>query len=179
MSALPADQHVEDTTLDTEISGIVSTLLEEHGSERAALRALAHDFIVLLADAEVSRGYLRGLFSQGARPVRESVSYGTARRRDAVAGFPVGYRAPALPVVPTRRRLQASRYRSQARQPDHDRHHRRGLHGRLRVASVESGPQASEIRDEMRRLLPGPAKTRPARSAAIDDRAQPDRGRQG
>lgn len=73
MSALPADQHVEDTTLDAEISGIVSTLLEEHGTETAALRALAHDFIVLLADADrsVSRGYLRGLFSQGARPARE------------------------------------------------------------------------------------------------------------
>lgn len=73
MSAQPADQHVEDTTLDAEISGIVSTLLEEHGSESAALRALAHDFIVLLADADrsVSRGYLRGLFSQGARPARE------------------------------------------------------------------------------------------------------------
>jgi hypothetical protein len=73
MSAQPADQHVEDTTLDAEISGIVSMLLEEHGSESAALRALAHDFIVLLADADrsVSRGHLRGLFSQGARPARE------------------------------------------------------------------------------------------------------------
>ncbi len=73
MSPEPADQHVEDTSLDAEISGIVATLLEEHGSEYAALRALAHDFIVLLADADrsVSRGYLRGLFSQGARPARE------------------------------------------------------------------------------------------------------------
>lgn len=73
MSAQPADQHVEDTSLDAEISGIVSILMEEHGTEAAALRALAHDFIVLLADADcsVSRGYLRGLFSQGARPIRE------------------------------------------------------------------------------------------------------------
>ncbi len=73
MSTQPADQHVEDTTLDAEISGIVSTLMEEHGSEMAALRALAHDFIILIADADrsVSRGYLRGLFSQGARPARE------------------------------------------------------------------------------------------------------------
>lgn len=72
MSAQPADQHVEDTTLDAEISGIVAMLLEEHGSENAALRALAHDFIVLMADADrsVSRGFLRGLFSEGARPVR-------------------------------------------------------------------------------------------------------------
>lgn len=73
MSARPADQHVEDTSLDAEISGIVSMLLEEHGSESAALRALAHDFIVLLADADrsASRGYLRGLFSQRARPLPE------------------------------------------------------------------------------------------------------------
>lgn len=73
MSGRPADQHGEDTTLDAEITGIVSTLLEEHGSKAGALRALAHDFIVLLADADrsVSRGFLRGVFSQGARPVRE------------------------------------------------------------------------------------------------------------
>lgn len=73
MSALPADQHTEDTTLDAEITAVVADLIEEHGSEMAALRALAHDFLVLMADADrsVSRGYLRGLFSQGARPVRE------------------------------------------------------------------------------------------------------------
>lgn len=72
MSALPVDQKVEDTSLDAEITGMTAELLEEHGSEQAALRALAHDFLVLLADADrsVSRGYLRGLFSQGARPVR-------------------------------------------------------------------------------------------------------------
>jgi hypothetical protein len=73
MSAQPADQHVEDTTLDAEVAGLVADLMEEHGTETAALRALAHDFIVLLADADrsVSRGFLRGLFSQGARPARE------------------------------------------------------------------------------------------------------------
>jgi len=72
MSAQPADQRVEDASLDAEITGIVADLLEEHGSELAALRALAHDFLVLLADADrsVSRGFLRGAFSQGARPVR-------------------------------------------------------------------------------------------------------------
>jgi hypothetical protein len=71
MSALPADQRVEDASLDAEITGMIAELLEEHGSELAALRALAHDFLVLLADADlsVSRGYLRGLFSAGARPV--------------------------------------------------------------------------------------------------------------
>ena len=63
MSALPADQRVEDASLDAEITGMIAELLEEHGSELAALRALAHDFLVLLADADrsVSRGYLRGL----------------------------------------------------------------------------------------------------------------------
>ncbi|WP_291552030.1 hypothetical protein [Bosea sp. (in: a-proteobacteria)] len=58
------------------MTGIVTDLLEDHGTETAALRALAHDFIILLADADrsVSRGYLRGLFSQGARPVQERES---------------------------------------------------------------------------------------------------------
>lgn len=71
MSALPSDQRVEDASLDAEITGLIADLLDEHGSESAALRALAHDFIVLLADADrsVSRGFLRGMFSQGARPV--------------------------------------------------------------------------------------------------------------
>ncbi len=73
MSAQPANEPREDTTLDAEVTGIVTDLLEEHGTETAALRALAHDFVILLADADrsVSRGYLRGLFSQGARPVAE------------------------------------------------------------------------------------------------------------
>lgn len=72
MSAQPADQRIEDTSLDAEITGVISDLLEEHGSESAALRALAHDFLVLLADADrsSSRGFLRGLFSEGARPPR-------------------------------------------------------------------------------------------------------------
>jgi hypothetical protein len=70
-SAAPIEQPEADTTLDAEVTGIVADLVEEHGSEMAALRALAHDFIVLMADADrsVSRGYLRGLFSQGARPI--------------------------------------------------------------------------------------------------------------
>lgn len=71
MSAQPAEQPAEDTSLDAEVTGMVADLVEEHGSEMAALRALAHDFIVLMADADrsVSRGYLRGLFSQGFRPI--------------------------------------------------------------------------------------------------------------
>lgn len=73
MSAQPAEQFAEDTSIDAEVTSMVEDLLEEHGSEMAALRALAFDRIVLLADADrsVSRGYLRGLFSEGARPVRE------------------------------------------------------------------------------------------------------------
>lgn len=72
MSALPADQRVEDAPLDAEITGIIADLLEEHGSESAALRALAHDFLVLLADANrsTSRGFLLGQFSDGARPIK-------------------------------------------------------------------------------------------------------------
>lgn len=72
MSALPADQRVEDASLDAELTGMIAELLEEHGSEAAALRALAHDFLVLLADANrsTSRGFLRGLFSEGARPAK-------------------------------------------------------------------------------------------------------------
>lgn len=59
MSAQPANLPEQDTTLDAEVTGIVTDLLEEHGSETAALRALAHDFVILLADADrsVSRGY--------------------------------------------------------------------------------------------------------------------------
>lgn len=71
MSAQPAEQPAEDSSLDAEVTGMVADLVEDHGSEMAALRALAHDFIVLMADADrsVSRGYLRGLFSQGFRPI--------------------------------------------------------------------------------------------------------------
>ena len=73
MSAQPADQEVKDTTIDAEVTALIADLREEHGSDEAALRALAHDFLVLLDDADrsVSRGFLRGLFSQGARPVRD------------------------------------------------------------------------------------------------------------
>ncbi|MGO4402628.1 hypothetical protein AB4Z10_00005 [Bosea sp. RAF48] len=69
MSPEPAPE----TDFANEIECEINDLVAEHGSERAALRAVLHDFNVLLADADrsVSRGYLRGLFSQGARPVRE------------------------------------------------------------------------------------------------------------
>lgn len=60
----------EDTDLATEVECEIDDLIAEHGSERAAIRALLHDLTVLLveADRSVSRGYLRGLFSHGARP---------------------------------------------------------------------------------------------------------------
>lgn len=71
MSARPADQIENDTSLEAEVAGVVQTVLEEHETHEAALWALAHDYVVLLADADrsVSRGYLRGLFSEGARPI--------------------------------------------------------------------------------------------------------------
>lgn len=84
MSAQPADQGAEDTTLDAEISSLIADLLDEHeGFERAAFRALARSYLMLLSESErlnadadrsCSRGFLRGLFSEGARPVREQES---------------------------------------------------------------------------------------------------------
>jgi hypothetical protein len=73
MSPQPADDPVSDTDPVTEIECEIDDLIAEHGSERAVIRALLHDMTVLLADADrsVSRGYLRGLFSEGAR-ARES-----------------------------------------------------------------------------------------------------------
>ncbi|WP_454655017.1 hypothetical protein [Bosea beijingensis] len=84
MSAQPAEQQVEDSTLDAEISSLIEDLLDEHeGFERAAFRALAQSYLMLLAESErlasdadrsCSRGFLRGLFSEGARPVPEQES---------------------------------------------------------------------------------------------------------
>ncbi len=81
MSAQPADQQVEDASIDAEITSLIADLIEEHeGFERAAFRALAHSYLILLsesarlnadADRSCSRGFLRGLFSEGARPLRE------------------------------------------------------------------------------------------------------------
>lgn len=82
MSAQPADQQVEDTSIDAEVTSLIADLIEEHeGFERAAFRALARSYLILLAesgrmaidaDRSCSRGFLRGLFSQGARPLREA-----------------------------------------------------------------------------------------------------------
>ncbi|PTM40932.1 hypothetical protein [Bosea sp. 124] len=78
MSAQPADQRQDDTSFDAEITALIEDLLEEHeGFERAAFRALARSYLALLAESErlvadadrsCSRGFLRGLFSEGARP---------------------------------------------------------------------------------------------------------------
>lgn len=65
-----AAERLEDTDFSTEIEYEIDDLIAEHGSERAVIRALLHDMTVLMLDADrsVSRGYLRGLFSHGARP---------------------------------------------------------------------------------------------------------------
>jgi ribosomal 50S subunit-associated protein YjgA (DUF615 family) len=61
---------IPDADLD-DIECEIADLVAEHGSERAALRALLQDLDTLLADADraVSRGFLRGYFSEGARPL--------------------------------------------------------------------------------------------------------------
>ena len=65
MSAGPAEIEDDRDAIEWELIELV----EEHGSDRQALRALLHDFHALLADADkaVSRGFLRGMFSEGAR----------------------------------------------------------------------------------------------------------------
>lgn len=68
MSAKPAEIDDDHDAIERELIELV----EEHGSERQALQALLHDFHALLADADkaVSRGFLRGVFSEGARAPR-------------------------------------------------------------------------------------------------------------
>jgi hypothetical protein len=62
-------ERATDSDFSTEVECEIDDLIAEHGSERAAIRALLHEMTVLLADADrsTSRGYLRGLFSEGAR----------------------------------------------------------------------------------------------------------------
>ncbi|MGX1787046.1 hypothetical protein ACWIGM_09930 [Bosea sp. NPDC055332] len=68
MSAAPSPDTSPMTELECEIDDIIA----EHGSERAAIRALLLDLAELARDGDraSSRGYLRGLFSEGARPFR-------------------------------------------------------------------------------------------------------------
>lgn len=69
--AQPAEKPADELSPEIEIEAEVNDLIAEHGSERAAIRALLHDFDTLLADADrsTSRGFLRGVFSAGARPI--------------------------------------------------------------------------------------------------------------
>ena len=62
----PASSHAEEK--------IDSMLAEFGGDARAAIGALLHNRDELLRDADrsASVGFLRGRFSQGARPVREA-----------------------------------------------------------------------------------------------------------
>lgn len=48
---MPAERH-EDTDAATEIECEIDDLIAEHGSERAAIRALFHDLTVLMIDAD-------------------------------------------------------------------------------------------------------------------------------
>lgn len=65
-----------DCDASAEIEGEIDDLIQEHGSERAAIRALLHDMTILMIDADrsASRGFLRGFFSHGARPKPEAES---------------------------------------------------------------------------------------------------------
>lgn len=67
MSAVP----LPDTSPMTELECEIDDIIAEHGSERAAIRALLLDLAELARDGDraSSRGFLRGLFSEGARPV--------------------------------------------------------------------------------------------------------------
>jgi hypothetical protein len=67
MSAVPWPDSSPMTELESEIDDVIA----EHGSERAAIRALLLDLAELARDGDraTSKGYLRGLFSEGARPL--------------------------------------------------------------------------------------------------------------
>lgn len=69
---MPAEPLPDRDEFDWEIIG----LIDEHGSERAALRVTYARLKTVLADADnaVSRGFIRGVFSEGARPSREAAA---------------------------------------------------------------------------------------------------------
>lgn len=69
MSAEPLLKPPETDEFEWEIVELV----DAYGTDRAALRATYYALKTALADADrsVSRGFVRGLFSQGARPIRE------------------------------------------------------------------------------------------------------------
>lgn len=66
-----AAQALQDTTLATELDAEIEDLVEQHGDWRSAMRflILREEELLRQADRATSRGYLRGLFSEGARPV--------------------------------------------------------------------------------------------------------------
>lgn len=59
-----------------ELEWEIVELVDVHGSERAALRATYQTLKTVLADADraVSKGFIRGVFSEGARPPQEITS---------------------------------------------------------------------------------------------------------
>lgn len=69
MSAEPLPERDE---LEWELLGLV----DAHGSEHAALRVTYAALKTVLADADraVSKGFIQGVFSEGARPPRETAS---------------------------------------------------------------------------------------------------------
>ena len=69
-----AAEALQDTTLATELDAEIEDLVEQHGGWRPAMRFLLlfQEELLRQADRATSRGYLRGLFSEGARPGAES-----------------------------------------------------------------------------------------------------------
>lgn len=70
MQAEPLSEPPEADEFEWEIVELV----DQYGTDRAALRATYRMLKTVLADADraVSRGFVRGLFSEGARPIREA-----------------------------------------------------------------------------------------------------------
>lgn len=67
MSAVPLPDTPPMAELETEIDDLIA----EHGSERALIRALLWDIAELARDGDrsTSKGFLRGRFSEGTRPL--------------------------------------------------------------------------------------------------------------
>ncbi|MFN3670408.1 MAG: hypothetical protein ACK4VM_00700 [Bosea sp. (in: a-proteobacteria)] len=65
MSPEPAEKLPADPVSEAEIDEVIA----ECGGAREAVRALLHDMTMLMVDADqaMSRGFLRGKFSDGAR----------------------------------------------------------------------------------------------------------------
>lgn len=61
-----------DSSPMAELESEIDDTIVEHGGERAAIRALLLDLAELARDGDrsTSKGFLRGLFSAGARPTQ-------------------------------------------------------------------------------------------------------------